>query len=70
MGLIPKYAPGVEVDAPGREVDASIAMSLLSTDLVDYGHLTSWFAPCQSPLEEASGEPRRSRAVDREWDRP
>ncbi len=49
MGLIPKYAPGVEVDAPGREVDASIAMSLLSTDLVDYGYLTPWSALCQSP---------------------
>ena len=49
MGLIPKYAPGVGVDAPGREVDASIAMSLLSTDLVDYGHSTAWFGPCQSP---------------------
>jgi hypothetical protein len=49
MGLIPKYAPGVGVDAPGREVDASIAMSLLSTDLVDYSHSTAWFTPCQSP---------------------
>jgi hypothetical protein len=49
MGLIPKYAPEVRVDAPGREVDASTVMSLLSTDLVDYGHSTPWFAPCQSP---------------------
>ncbi len=47
MGVIPKYALGAGVDAPGREVDASIAMSLLSTNLVDYGHLTSWFAACQ-----------------------
>jgi hypothetical protein len=49
MGLIPKYAPGVEVDAPGREVDASTVMSLLSTDLVYYGHLSPWFAHCQPP---------------------
>jgi hypothetical protein len=70
MGLTAKYAPGVEVDAPGREVDAPIAMSYLSTDLVDYSHLTPSFAPCQPPLEESSGEPRRSRAIDRERDRP
>ena len=49
MGLIPKYAPEVEVGAPGREVNAPTAMSLLSTDLVDYGQLTHWSAPCQSP---------------------
>ena len=48
MGVIPKYAPRVEVDAPGREVDASTDMSLLSTDLVDYGDLTPRSAPCQS----------------------
>jgi hypothetical protein len=65
-----KYALGAGVDAPGREVDASTVMSSLSTDLVDYGDLTPSFAPCQSPLEESSGEPRRSRAVDRKRDRP
>jgi len=30
-----KYAPGVEVGASGREVDAPTVMSLLSTNLVD-----------------------------------
>jgi hypothetical protein len=50
MGLNPKYAPRVEVGAPGREVNAPTAMSLLSTDLVDYGHLTPSSAPCQPPF--------------------
>jgi hypothetical protein len=49
MGRSPKYAPGVEVGAPGREVDAPTVMSLLSTNLVDYGHLTPCSARCQSP---------------------
>ena len=45
-----KYALGAGVDASGREVDAPIGLSLLSTDLVDYGHLTPWLAPCQPLL--------------------
>jgi hypothetical protein len=44
-----KYALGAGVGAPGREVDASTAMSSLSTYLVDYGHLTPCSARCQSP---------------------
>jgi hypothetical protein len=61
---------GAGVDAPGREVDAPTEMSLLSTNLVDYGYLTPRFAPCQPPPEDSPGEPRRSRPVARTWNRP
>jgi hypothetical protein len=43
------YAPGVEVGAPGRGVDAPTGLSLLSTDFVDYEYLTPWSARCQPP---------------------
>ena len=49
MGVTPRDAPRAEVDAPGREVDTPTVISLLSTNLVGYGHLTLWSAPCQSP---------------------
>ena len=42
-----EYAPGAGVGASGREVNAPTGFSSLSTDLVDYGHPTPWFAPCQ-----------------------
>ena len=48
-GTDPEVRSRVEVDAPGREVDAPTAMSLLSTNLVDYGYLTPSSAPCQPP---------------------
>ena len=58
--------PGSRWTRRGGRSTRPPSMSLLSTNLVDYGHLTPWFAPCQPPPEESSGEPRRSRAVDRD----